>query len=122
MENNQSNNTENDPGQKARTKTFRAVKKTCSALKQEFSAGTDRLADAWMEDDSGEKKQKTEKLKKETMAMVKNITSDAKKNLEGLDFKTVFCDMSYELGRFSRTVLDGGKELVKDIKDLKNGK
>ncbi|MBF0384246.1 MAG: hypothetical protein HQL27_00090 [Candidatus Omnitrophica bacterium] len=107
-----------DPGavaKKKKTRTIGALKKTCSSLKNNFSQGTDRLADAWIES-SEAKKDRPKKLKEETVLMVKSIANDTKKYFEGITITTVLCDVSYEIGRLSRKTLNAGQGLISQFK------
>lgn len=99
------------------SKTVRAIKKTCAAFKEDFSNGTDRLADIWTSGNPDERDKKSQKLKTETISMAQRIASGTKKNLEGITLKTVVSDFAYEFGRFFQKTWALWKDIVCDIKE-----
>ncbi|MBF0533025.1 MAG: hypothetical protein HQL23_08035 [Candidatus Omnitrophica bacterium] len=98
------------------TRTGRAFKKTCAALRQDFSAGTDRIADVWTNENPQEQAQRTKKLKAETWSMVKRITANAKQNWEGVTLHSALSDISFEIGRAAKKTRDAWRDILSDIK------
>jgi len=104
------------------TKTFSAIKKACAVLKEDFSSGTTKMANAWVDGGSQKKTGKTKILKDQSIAMLKNITSGMKKSFKGVTPKSAVCDISYELGGVIKKTKDVFNEYIDDITRIPNGK
>jgi len=99
-----------------KTRTLSAIKKVCSEVKKDFSEGTNNMADIWVECDARKNGRKAQKLKEETIAMAKNITSGFKKSFKGITAKAAIRDISYELGGVLKKTRDALRDMLKDIK------
>ncbi len=91
---------------KARGHTFTALKNSLQDMGKDISKGTDKIADAFVDDSEAGRKAKGQRLKKETMTMVKSIASDVSSDMEGTSFSEVVSDISYGTGRLSRRLRD----------------
>ena len=107
---------------KGGTKTFRAIKKAYSVLKKDFSTGTNNMAELWVKNGSQKKAQRVKKLKDESMAMAKNISSDLRKTFKEISPKVVICDISYELGGVLKKTKDVFNDYIDEITRIPNGK
>ncbi|MBF0489272.1 MAG: hypothetical protein HQL15_01460, partial [Candidatus Omnitrophica bacterium] len=95
---------------KTGTKTTRAFKKAFSAIKKNFSTGTNKMADSWVKNADAKKSQKIKKLKGQTFVMAKNISMEIKHSFKGITPKKALCDFSYALGG----VFKETKEILRD--------
>jgi len=80
------------------------------------------MADLWIKGESQKDSQKAKMLKNQSIAMLKNITSDLKKNFKGITAKGVICDISYEIGGVLKKTKETCHEYIDDIKRIPNGK
>ncbi len=91
---------------RARGHTFTALKNSLQDMGKDISKGTDKIADAFVDDSEEGRRAKGQRLKKETMTMVKSIASGVRSNMEGTSFSDVVSDISYGTGRLSRRLWD----------------
>ena len=108
--------------EKGKTKTFSAIKNAYSSLKKDFSNGTNNMAEAWIANDSPQKRQKAKKLKEGTLLMAKSMATNLKKSFKGVGPKAVICDVSYELGGVIQKTKQVFNEYIDDITRIPHGK
>lgn len=96
---------------KKKQKAFKIIKKAIKGVGHSISHGTDKLADVIVDTS----KNKGKRLKKETISMVKDMASGAKRNLKDLKLKNIVFDASYGLGKISKITKKKGSKLLKGV-------
>lgn len=91
---------------RVRGHTFTALKNSFLDFCTGLSDGTDRIADVIVDTGEEERKTKCRRLGKESVAMVKNIAHDIRRDMAGMSFGGVVCDATYGMGKLSGTVRD----------------
>lgn len=86
--------------------TFGALKSSFRDIGLGISSGTDKISDVFVDESEEGRRARGERLKKETVTMVKDIASHIKSNMEGTSIKSLMCDVSYGAARLSRKVGD----------------
>ena len=71
-----------------------------------LASGADKIADVIIDDSEKGRKTKGRRIGRESIAMVKNIARDIRRDVAQVSFTGIVCDASYATGRLSRSIRD----------------
>jgi len=81
------------------------AKRACWDIGQNISESTDRMADICIDEKLKEKKEKSQRIKKETILLANNIHASWKQNWTKLKFKQRLYHAAYNSGKVSHRLL-----------------